>query len=489
MAAALLSCSLPAPAAWKSEDIDTSFGDRGQWLVSALDPAKRLHVAYRSGTGRLFHARWDGIKWIKSQVDQGLDDGLVKNLGIGLAVDKNGDAHISYYDNGNIYDKDGYFVTYRANLKYAKWNGSGWTKQTVVTDHDAGEFNSLAIDSSGHPHICYFYQNLSGADAWFGKLEYVSWNGNAWVRELVDDAGSGSGGESGEHCQLVMDDTDTPQIIYRSVTESNYVINEHLRYAVRNSSGGWAIEPVTLDQDNWGASLALAPDGTPHVAIYDSDSASLRYLTRTTGGWTGSIIDSDYGAGMYQSVAVDSNGVPSVAYADEGYKLIIARKSGSSWLRSTVSGNVTLGVASQFGPGDSPLVAYYHPGTGLLLAKPAAPEIEVRQPATSNLTDGVSKKSFGTVSLGSSKSKTFTIRNTGNLNLKNLAISKNGANVKDFTISQPTSTTLAPGATTTFKITFKPASKGTRNAAIHITSNDGDENPFDIQLAGSGAAP
>jgi hypothetical protein len=35
-------------------------------------------------------------------------------------------------------------------------------------------------------------------------------------------------------------------------------------------------------------------------------------------------------------------------------------------------------------------------------------------------------------------------------------------------------------------VTFKPKAKGNRNAAIHIRSNDADENPFDIKLTGLG---
>ena len=117
-------------------------------------------------------------------------------------------------------------------------------------------------------------------------------------------------------------------------------------------------------------------------------------------------------------------------------------------------------------------------------AAATGPEIVVQQPAKSNLIDGKTKKSFGTVKLGKKVVKTFTIKNTGTAPLKGLALTKNGANAKDFVATAPGVATLAPGATTTFKVTFKPKAKGTRNAAIHIKSNDKDENPFDINLSG-----
>jgi uncharacterized cupredoxin-like copper-binding protein len=123
--------------------------------------------------------------------------------------------------------------------------------------------------------------------------------------------------------------------------------------------------------------------------------------------------------------------------------------------------------------------------TGTALAP--APEIRVEQPAGSAMVDGTAKRSFGTVVVGNTgAAKTFTIKNTGTADLKWLAVSKNGVNAADFIVTAPVQTTLAPGASTTFTVSFKPLAKGTRTAAIHIKSNDADENPFDIDLAGFG---
>ena len=47
-------------------------------------------------------------------------------------------------------------------------------------------------------------------------------------------------------------------------------------------------------------------------------------------------------------------------------------------------------------------------------------------------------------------------------------------------------TTLARNATTTFTVTFVPTVNGVRRAVVSISSNDGDENPFEIQLSGEG---
>jgi hypothetical protein len=56
----------------------------------------------------------------------------------------------------------------------------------------------------------------------------------------------------------------------------------------------------------------------------------------------------------------------------------------------------------------------------------------------------------------------------------------------DFNAGSLGATTLAPNTSTTFTVTSAPSAAGSRTAAIHIASNDADENPFDITLAGSG---
>ncbi len=114
-----------------------------------------------------------------------------------------------------------------------------------------------------------------------------------------------------------------------------------------------------------------------------------------------------------------------------------------------------------------------------------APEIVVEQPVGSNIPDG-GTNNFGSVGIGSSLPLTFTIKNTGNANLTGLSITKDGTHAANFTVGALGATTLAPGISTTFTVTFSPSASGSRTAAIHIASNDADENPFDISLTGTG---
>lgn len=122
------------------------------------------------------------------------------------------------------------------------------------------------------------------------------------------------------------------------------------------------------------------------------------------------------------------------------------------------------------------------------IGKPPGPDIAVLQPANSDLKDGTNR-TFGTVKTGSTgAAKTFTLRNTGKAPLTGIRFSKSGTHAAEFLVDAPATTRLDPGKSTTFKVRFKPKSKGTRNAVLKINSNDKDENPFDIRLSGQGAA-
>lgn len=120
---------------------------------------------------------------------------------------------------------------------------------------------------------------------------------------------------------------------------------------------------------------------------------------------------------------------------------------------------------------------------------PPMPEIVVEEPAGTNLVDGAVVLSFGSANIGAPVAKTVTIRNTGTANLTGLAVTSGGTNAADFALGGLGSTSLAPGARTTFTVTFTPAAAGTRSAKIQISSNDTDENPFDIALNGTGVVP
>lgn len=99
---------------------------------------------------------------------------------------------------------------------------------------------------------------------------------------------------------------------------------------------------------------------------------------------------------------------------------------------------------------------------------------------------------YGNVDLtGGSVEHEFTITNTGTAAL-NLAASPPRVVVTgaDFTRTQDATTPVAlGGGTTKFKITFNPSVVGLRQATVSISNDDGDENPYQFLIQGTGIAP
>lgn len=142
-------------------------------------------------------------------------------------------------------------------------------------------------------------------------------------------------------------------------------------------------------------------------------------------------------------------------------------------------------IATSYGGRDFLFVANYAGGDGNDLTLTLLnPEIAVEQPLLTGIADG-GAQSFGTLVLGNQVSLVFTIKNTGPGILNGLTITKSGTDQAAYTVTAaPTAPVAGPAGATTFTVQFNPATSGEKTAAIHIASDDADENPFDITLIG-----
>ena len=126
--------------------------------------------------------------------------------------------------------------------------------------------------------------------------------------------------DAGQHVSLALDPVDGRP--YISFYDVNY---EGLRMAKNVGSGGncgannnWACELVDHD-GNVGqySSIALAADGLPIIAYYDTtNGGALKLATRTVFDWDITTIDDPLlvGAGQYASLAINSSGKTGIAY-------------------------------------------------------------------------------------------------------------------------------------------------------------------------------
>jgi hypothetical protein len=215
--------------------------------------------------------------WNITTVDSGVGGGFNS-----IALDSSGHPHISYYDNANS--------TY-LDLKYAYYDGI-WHTSTVDSG-TVGYSTSIALDSSGYPHISYYdYAN--------GDLKYAYYDG-IWHTSTVD-----SGGDVGMYNSIALDSSGYPHISYYDNT------NRDLKYAYYD--GIWHTSTVdsggVVGLDN---SIALDSSGYPHISYIDFTNRDLKYAYYD-GIWHTSTVDSGYvGAGT--SIALDSSGYPHISYS------------------------------------------------------------------------------------------------------------------------------------------------------------------------------
>ncbi len=83
--------------------------------------------------------------------------------------------------------------------------------------------------------------------------------------------------------------------------------------------------------------------------------------------------------------------------------------------------------------------------------------------------------------------KSLQIRNSGSTVLEGIQVSFSGENAGNYSTSlSGPPFTISPGGNAVFDVSFHPLSEGAKNATLRITSNDSDENPYLVNLTGTG---
>jgi hypothetical protein len=126
---------------------------------------------------------------------------------------------------------------------------------------------------------------------------------------------------------------------------------------------------------------------------------------------------------------------------------------------------------------------------GTVTAGTPLPEIDVTQNGTSipSGTGAASTFTYASTNAGSTTDATFTVTNLGTADLTLGALTLGGTNAGEFSITQqPGQSTLAAAGTTTFVVRFQPTSAGAKTATLSLVNNDGNENPYQIVLTGTG---
>ena len=124
-----------------------------------------------------------------------------------------------------------------------------------------------------------------------------------------------------------------------------------------------------------------------------------------------------------------------------------------------------------------------------------APEINIKGNSTSILINDVTPSlpdhtKFGSVDISAgSRTRTYTIENTGGAALTISGVTLGGSDAAEFSKTNPVLTTIPASGSTTFTVTFDPSTEGTKTATLSVASNDSDENPYLFTISGEAFIP
>ncbi len=279
----------------------------GKYTAIALDANDYPHISYQDVRNlSLKYAKWNGTDWEIETVDT--DSNVAHHTSI--ALDSNGFPHIAYGRMNSWDDKD---------LKYAYWNGTEWTIEVVDDQDNTGGRCTIALDQSNRPHIAYC--SRIGYDP--GKIRYASWDGTQWV---IEDAVATT---TAQGSAMDMDSQDHPHIVYYDSAESA------LKYTTWNGTA-WVAQTITTGNSYLALEIDLDSLDRPHISFINSNANQMSYAKWNGLTWVVQVVEQGESgiSSFYEktSIAVDANDRPHVSYWEDVRRdLHYAYFDGTQW--------------------------------------------------------------------------------------------------------------------------------------------------------------
>jgi len=284
----------------------------------------------------------------------------------GIAVDSDGKVHISCYDDAGLIYAGGRSTDWHITLldttpdyvgegndvsvgpdklpqisylasttevRLARLIGTNWNITTVDTGGHFGPSTAIAVDVYNRPHVVYY-------DEQDGFLKYAVLDGDTWTRENVAKLDNWD-----QQVDIAVDSSGRPHISYQGYAYPNWSV----KYATR-TAGGWQTTTVDADGNLSEPSIAVDTAGTPHLSytlfnhntVTDTYASALKYAVRKGSGWEITTVDVGRDMGNTStlnnsSIAVDSAGHVHISYRDAfDLSLKYAYNDGTSWSKVTV---------------------------------------------------------------------------------------------------------------------------------------------------------
>lgn len=283
---------------WFSEVVDEAGGSNP---TLTFDSADNLHVVYMGSNG-LKHAHKTANGWDIETFEIG---GWSPSS---IAMDVTYRPHTCYVVNdttptGEYYD-----------INYAVWTGSDWDVQTLQQSPYSSSC-SLALDSSGSPHIAYTIIGLYAKDVIkYARLTEAGWD----IQTIQESIPWNVWGVTFSLKDILLDSSDSPQIFYNH-NEAGHppqlCLNE-----TRWTIAGW--ETYRLSCQMAGISLVQDLDKSPHLLTSHTYMfTSIAFIYWADNSWNYQTLDTNTKTESL-SLAFDTHNHASAIYYDSERKIL-----------------------------------------------------------------------------------------------------------------------------------------------------------------------
>ena len=225
--------------------------------------------------------------WAIEDVDQGTKPALA------LAGD--GTPYVAYM----LEAQDGF-------VKNAVRAGSSWDIETLARGYFYGPLD-LAIGPDDVAHIAYHDHQDSRFDPVKGDAVYAVFKDGKWTVDAVFDEG-----HDGWDNRITVDAQGRPHM---SGVDPEEFGGQGVEYYFQDDSGAWTVEtigsgPLTY---KYATSVAVDPQGGPHITYYDQKNNDLAFASRSGSGWDIAAIDTEGDTGLFSSLVIGQDGTYHVS--------------------------------------------------------------------------------------------------------------------------------------------------------------------------------
>jgi hypothetical protein len=345
---------------WNTVVVDSN-GNVGEYSSIAIDRNGKAHITYfdylideQIGDdsvpfGNLKYASNASGDWEAVTIDTGA--GMLPRI----CIDNNDKVHI-------IHSKLGISDLYSIlDLLYTSNETGFWETVTIGSQVVKGADSSIAADSNGKVHISTRNEEGTGtkSEGSKGGLRYVTNATGEWTWTDVDTSPT-----CGNDTDITVDHNDKVHISYLDKSEG-------LKYAT-NVNGLWEVFNVDEEENvGWNTSIVIDSNNTVHISYSDPSliidppgNGYLKYATNKSGTWTTQVIDDD-DAGAFTGIAVDSQDYLHISYCtSDGRRgrLMYTTNTSGSWTKETADEDeLSVGVycAIDVDPNGNPHIAHY----------------------------------------------------------------------------------------------------------------------------------